>query len=479
MLIAPLVPPHSMVTQALFPPVLGGRGADLQALLRQFDRTQFWPPAQMRAAQFAQLSVLVAHAAVTTTFYRDRLAAAGVDATRVLTEEDWVRVPILTRREVQQRWLALIANPLPQNLQAVGESASSGSTREPVRVVKSDLDTLFWEAATLRDFEWNGIDATQDMVRITNASFLPDKAAEAGSGPEGLTLPSWGPPHSYMRMTGRLHYLHSKHAPAEHVAFLTRHRPAYLYTLPSLLRLMLLEIRERRLPVPPLRAVFCSAEVVDPTLRALCREMLGAPIVSTYTCAEAGVIALQCPSGDGGLHVNAESQFVEVLDDAGRPVKPGETGRVVITPLHNFVMPLLRYEIGDRATLGAPCACGRGLPHLMRIDGRISDYLTRPDGRRHYAPILDILDVRAVRQYQFIQHSVDVLELRLVVWQDPSAAELAELRRIVQFGFGDSFRLDIRIVDRIDPTPAGKFREFISHVAQGDDAVTPAVAIND
>jgi phenylacetate-coenzyme A ligase PaaK-like adenylate-forming protein len=61
---------------------------------------------------------------------------------------------------------------------------------------------------------------------------------------------------------------------------------------------------------------------------------------------------------------------VEVLDEEGRPCAPGETGRVVATSLNNFAMPLIRYETGDTAEVGAPCPCGRGLPVLTRIMGR-------------------------------------------------------------------------------------------------------------
>ena len=73
---------------------------------------------------------------------------------------------------------------------------------------------------------------------------------------------------------------------------------------------------------------------------------------------------------------------MEVLDNHGRPCKEGETGRVVLTDLHNFTMPLIRYEIGDYAEVGPPCACGRGLPVLARILGRSRNMLTLPAGDR-------------------------------------------------------------------------------------------------
>ena len=89
-------------------------------------------------------------------------------------------------------------------------------------------------------------------------------------------------------------------------------------------------------------------------------------VVDIYSCTEAGYLAFSCPE-QGNLHVQAESVIVEVLDRAGKPCAPGEEGEVVVTPLLNFAMPLIRYAVGDRAVVGEPCACGRGLPTLKTV----------------------------------------------------------------------------------------------------------------
>jgi phenylacetate-CoA ligase len=95
-------------------------------------------------------------------------------------------------------------------------------------------------------------------------------------------------------------------------------------------------------------------------------EAWGVPVIFIYSRAEIGVMALQCPQNDH-LHVQSENVRLEVLDDDNMPCQPGETGRVVVTPLHNYQTPLVRYEIGDYAEVGEACSCGRGLPVLIRI----------------------------------------------------------------------------------------------------------------
>jgi phenylacetate-CoA ligase len=103
---------------------------------------------------------------------------------------------------------------------------------------------------------------------------------------------------------------------------------------------------------------------VSNEVRRACREAFGAQVVDYYACAELGIVAIQCPSG-GVHHAMSDAFMVEILSEDGRPVPVGATGRVVVTPFHNFAMPLVRYDTGDLATSASPCSCGRSL-HVLR-----------------------------------------------------------------------------------------------------------------
>lgn len=156
--------------------------------------------------------------------------------------------------------------------------------------------------------------------------------------------------------------------------------PDYLCSFPSLLFEIARQIRDLGISMPPLQEVIGMGEASPPELADLCREVWGAPYTSTYTAAECGAIAYECPEA-GRRHIQSERTVVEVLNAENRPCAAGETGRVVLTPLHNFVMPLFRYEIGDLATVGeGPCSCGRKLPVLAAIPGRARDLLMLPSG---------------------------------------------------------------------------------------------------
>lgn len=164
----------------------------------------------------------------------------------------------------------------------------------------------------------------------------------------------------------------------------------------------------------------------------------------------------------------AESLLVEVLDAEDKPCRPGEVGRVVITDLHNFATPLVRYDIGDYAEVGENCPCGRGLPVLRRILGRRRNMLTLPDGRRHW-PLVGFQryrDIAPILQYQLIQRSLSDIEVRLVVQPKLTPEQESRLNVVIREALGYPFRLAFVYFDREIPRGAGgKLDEFISEIA--------------
>jgi phenylacetate-CoA ligase len=251
---------------------------------------------------------------------------------------------------------------------------------------------------------------------------------------------------------------------AQQAGWLIRRNPHYLLTYPSNLNALLDQFEKRGSFPPALRQVRTIGETLSADTRERCRQSGGIEVVDMYSSQEVGIIALQCPVS-GLYHVQSESLLVEGLNDDGQPCKPGEVGRIVITDLHNFATPIIRYEIRDYAEVGPACPCGRGLQTLARIMGRRRNMVVFPNGERHW-PLLGAYrfrEVVTIKQYQAIQYALDDIEVKLVVEHPLSSEHEARLTAIIHNALGYAFPLRFSYFDQELPkTQGGKFEEFVS-----------------
>ena len=241
-------------------------------------------------------------------------------------------------------------------------------------------------------------------------------------------------------------------------------RPAYLLSHPSLISGLATHCREHEIVLPDLREVRTMGESADDSLRELCRTAWDVPVVDMYSCQEAGYLALQCPDHPH-YHVQSENVLLEVVDDHGLPCAPGAVGRVLVTSLNNFATPLIRYEIGDYAEVGAACSCGRGLPVLKRIMGRYRNLLTLPDGTRRWPRLgyeSRLQEVAPIELMQMVQTGVEEISVRLVTARALDTTETRALTAFIQDKLGHPFRLSFDYVDTIRNPANGKIEQFIS-----------------
>ncbi len=287
----------------------------------------------------------------------------------------------------------------------------------------------------------------------------------AAQPPDGRVSTSWGGATAAVFPTGPSVLLSIRTPVEDQAAWLLRTDPQILLIYPSALAYLVEHLNDRGLRPSRLAEIRCVSEAVTPALRARVREVLGVPITDMYSTQECGYLALQCPEHEH-YHVQAESSWVEVLRDDGSPCAPGEVGRVVATPLHAFAMPLLRYDLGDYAEVGEPCACGRGLPVLRRIVGRERELARLPDGRRLW-PVFahsDFRKVAPIRQYQFRQVAADLIEAHVVADRPLSEDEVGELTRLAIERLGYPFRIAFLAREEIPRGPGGKYADFVCEV---------------
>ncbi len=449
--------PSTALPEIVWPALPAPGDAAVLALQYQFERSQWWPPETLLTLQLRQLEPLLAHAARTVPFYRDRLAAVAELAPGELTPEIWRRLPLLSRSAVQDAGPALISQRLPKNHAPTKDVRTSGSTGRPITVKSTQITKLFFIAARHRYHLWHERDFSGTLASIRIPSgHIAMAAAEGRLGRWVYGYPS-GP---------ALHFDVTKPV-SEQFAWLEEQNPDYLFTYPSNLVALLRHSEETGVRPPGLRQVMTGSEALDPAVRIACTRVWGIPVTDSYAAIEVGMIALQCPE-HSHYHVQAESVLVEILGPDGAPRGPGETGRLVVTPLNNFATPLIRYEIGDFAEVGKPCSCGRGLPVLTRILGRTRNMATLPSGERFWPRFYsdDLASVAPVRQAQLIQKTVHEIEVRLVVARTLRDEEEERLKSVILEYLGHPFTLNFIYVDEIPRSASGKYEAFMSLLEQ-------------
>lgn len=449
---------RSGIEGVAWPGIAADSAAQLLAMNFQLDRSQWWTPEQLRTHQLTQLRVLLRHAQDAVPYFNHVLQ--GHDVERM----DWAafeRLPLLDRRTLQAEFDALSSRRLPSGHGAVSVAESSGSTGMPIRFRTTALSQFFWEALTLREHFWHRRDFAGKLAAIRVQV-------------DAANLPDWGAPAGSVFRTGPAAMLHVRADVATQLAWLQREDPDYLITHASNLGALAELSRRRGLRLPRLKQARTLSETLRPDLRETVRAAWGVEVVDTYSCSEAGVIALQCPLHEH-YHVQSENLVVELLRPDGSACGAGETGEVVLTTLHNFALPLIRYRIGDYAEVGAPCPCGRGLPVLKRILGRQRNMARLPDGRMIWPsfPAAVWRSVAPVEQFQLIQVAADRIEARYVMGRELTPAEAARLTERLQERLGYPFRIEPLRLDRIQRPAAHKFEDFICNLPPLADAPNP------
>lgn len=427
-------------------------------VLQQLEASQWWSAETLRAYQFKQAAHLLAHAWERVPVYRERLAAAGWQPGAPVDAALWASLPLLTRDDLQTLGMRLEARP---PLPAHGSTwyvRSSGSSGKPVQALCSDVSRFFWQIATLREHLWHGRDFSTKLAAIRPDRLKDDKQESAA--------PDWGAPVNLVFDSGPSVGLSNvRVSVAKQLDWLVAQQPAYILSLPSNLRELLRLSRERGIRLDGLLEARSFGEVVSAELRADVRATWGVNLVDSYSATEIGTMATQCPHSDG-YHVMAETMLLEVLADDGRACEPGEVGQIVVTPLQNFAMPLIRYRINDHAEVGERCACGRGLPVLKRIVGRSRNLLTTPDGGRYWPsfPARNWMHIGGIRQIQLIQTRLDSIDVKLAVSPALSPAQEADLTAGLHKSLPYPFKLRFEYVSDIPRLPSGKYEDFVSQL---------------
>lgn len=442
---------------AVWPRIPTAEVSQVWAAYQELDRTQWLSPVELEERQLEQLRALLAHCWQQVPYYRRVMGAVGLTERPIESLSDFRRLPLLTRELYQSNFTDLQAVELPTGITAVGGSFTSGTNGVPIKVRKTNRDALWWSAFYLRDLEWSGFDPRGHLAAIRLITISRDELPRAL---EGITLPQWAPFFAHLLECGPLSGMDIRQDPRRQLAWLRKIDPDYLLSFPSNLSYLAGLVQESGQRLEQLRAIQAIGEPLSCDVRERVESAFGVPVKNLYSSTETGYIASPCPMG-GGLHVHAENLLAEVVDADNRLCRPGETGRLVVTSLHNFITPFLRYDILDDVTLAdAPCRCGRGLPLWTHVEGRQAPLLHLPDNRRKsvLGLILEIRKVGGLHQFQIVQRAVDHVVLRVVPDSTWGPERADRLRQAVHGEFESAIHVTIEPQEFLERPAGGKLK---------------------
>lgn len=430
------------------------------AAYQELDRTQWLPAPELERLQLRQLNALLLHCFHQVPYYRRLLVDAGLSSRPLGSMDEFRRLPLLTRELYQAHFADLQARSLPPGMMATGGGFTSGTNGVPIKVLKTNRDGLWWSAFFLRDLEWSGLDPRGRLAAIRLVAL---KREDLPRALQGTAYPSWTQFCQLLLETGPAYVMDIRQDPRRQLAWLRDIHPDYLVSLPSNLEFLAGLVAEGGQRLPQLRAIQALGEPLTEAARQHIESGFGVPVKNLYSTTEAGYVASPCPLGHG-LHVHAESVLAEVLDADNRPCLPGQTGRLVLTTLHNFLTPFVRYDILDDVTL-APglCPCGRGLPLWTHVDGRRHPLLHLTGGRRKSSMgiTLGIRKVGGCHQFQIIQLAVEHMLVRIVPDRTWQAEHAERIRQVVQEECESPLRVDVELRECLERPAGGKLKIVI------------------
>jgi len=420
------------------------------------NQTQWWSWPDIQAFQMRKLKALIEQAYTHVPFYRTRFDQAGVRPQDIQSPADLARLPLLTKREIQDQIGTMLACGVDRK--RLRENHTGGSTGQPLTFYQDAAFRAWSDADQLRNYRMAGYQLG------TRWAFLwgSDYDASVHKGWRG-------------RLQDRVIYNTiwintfdlTVDTLAEAAERLVRFQPEILIAYVSSATLLARLVRDCGITGIRPQAIQTSAEVLTPDDRALLKETFGCDSFDRYGCREVYNMAHEC-SAHQGLHLLAENNLVELIDAEARPVAPGNIGRVVVTNLNNYAMPLIRYEVGDMA-IASPhaCACGRGLPLLKSVVGRKADVITSPSGKLLHGEFFTHLfyKISGVYQFRVIQETLSNLRIQVVPGPGFDQQALMLFLETTIHRHGDpAFKLQMELCDHLPPAASGKHRFTISHV---------------
>lgn len=422
-----------------------------RAVAECLDRER-WPVERLRDYQVDRLRAIL-RAAGDSSWYRERIARAGLRPEALRDPTDLRALPLLTKPDVRDHLGELLTRPRPARGWLKG--VTSGTTGSPLGVWYDRQMCIVNNAVDRRQHLWGGATDDDWIGLLLGRVIVP---------PEVRRAPYWRVNHVLRQVWFSSFHLSDETLPL-YVAEIRRRGLRYLEGYPSTLYVVARYLA-RRGETLPLRATFSSSETVLDVQRETIEQVFQCRLFDYYGLAERMVYAGECEAHQG-KHIAEDFGYVEIVGDDGQPVPDGQPGYIVGTSLHNTATPMIRYRTSDvSAFVVEPCPCGRPFRRLRNVTTKAEDFVVTPDGRLISPSVLThpFKPLHGIAESQVVQDRPDRLLIKLVPTAKISEQEIARLIAAMRERVGPAMHIDVEQVSAIPRERSGKLRWVISTV---------------
>jgi phenylacetate-CoA ligase len=397
------------------------------------------------------LEKILLHAYNNVPYYQEVFDKVGLIKSSKVYLEKFQEIPILTKEIIRKRFNDLTSKDLFKRKWF--KNSSGGSTGEPQTFIQ-DNEYQNWVLATQIFYFKKFLNIFPYEVKKVNLSgserdlFRQKKSLVSCIG-------MWLKKEIFLNT-----FKVSPEDWIKYVEIINREKPYYIKAYASSIYQMARIIKEKKLHVWSPRFIYSTAETLMPFMRQVIEEVFRCKVYDFYGSREVGAIAGECVNGK--MHIFNFNNYAEIVNEKGESVKPGEMGRVLVTTLHNYSMPLIRYEIGDTAILGNRCSCGVDTPILERVTGRITDNFKNKNGDIIHGEYFTHLFYfrKWIKSFQVLQEKLDKITIFFVPsaedkeWKNTE--EIREIEEKIRLVMGKDCEIEWQMVKEIPPTIHGK-----------------------
>ncbi len=423
-------------------------------------RSQWLSLEEMREYQNSKLRQLISHAYYHVPFYREVMDERGLKPEDIRSIDDLYKLPIIDKAVVRENLhLGMMSNT--HDKKNILKVTTSGSPGEPFTIYAEKKQLEMRWAATLRSMEWTGYRFGDRQVRLWHKHL-------------GMK------PIEVVKERIDAFFNSRKFIPAYEIseenigAFLDeimRHKPVLLDGYAESYNIIAQKLGTSAYTGHKPKGIMSSGQTLPLQSRERIEKAFGCKVYDKYGAREfAGGIAYQCEHQKDGYHVVAECTIVEIVDENGKQVTPGQMGTVIVTELNNYALPLVRYKLGDFAIAIDPntvCECGRGLPLIGPIQGRIQATILGANNQlipgTFFARLFADHDY-AIRQFQVVQTELGKITLKIVKANRYTDAVLESVLAEIRKHLSESIEVTVEFVEVIPLGRTGKRHHSVSNL---------------